>query len=184
MVDHYHEAWKKAFRNVEKASEAAAEHGALGLSKGRWESLRGSIDGARAAGGRFAAAGVAIKGGFKYPFQKAGDFLKAGARAIKGVPGFKLGGYAAGAAVGVSALAYATRSGQTRVDPNIENEVPLPDGTVAMANFSAPKTMMGLEPVEGEHVNRLGRGGAQRFQDQVVPSVAERFEDVSTTPQR
>ena len=104
---------------------------------------------------------------------------------------WKIGKYGALGAAGVGLLAYLASSGKKKVSAD-DVELP-PMDTVAMANFDAPamlaeppKTLMGLQPVEGEHVNRLGKSGQQNFRDIAPPRAAldAGFEDVSTVPTR
>lgn len=196
MADRYHDEWMRAFHSKGAATTADAEKSALGFARGRFDALRGRVAGHWAAGNYVESVGAAIKGGVAYPFQKTGDFLKGGAkgtvRAVTNAPGAGIAKWAALGGAAIAGLAILSNVGKKKVEP--ADASPDAGDNIATANFDMPApqmtsespTMMGLQPVEGEHVSRLGKSGQQRFTEQVVPIAARDagFEDVATIPQR
>jgi hypothetical protein len=194
MVDKdkiYNQEWDKAFKKATSAETAASE--SL-FSHGRLAKLRGKMNGMWDGGNRVGAVATGTKDGLKYLFlDKPLDIVKGTAKAGTKIPGFKLGGYAAAGAAGVGLLAFLANNGK-KVVTEADVELP-PVDTTAMANFDAPApqmltseppTLMGLTPVEGEHVSRLGKSGQQSFRDIAPPRAAldAGYEDVSTVPAR
>lgn len=181
------QAWKKAFDGE-----------ASGIGRGRSSALKGKVLGMWDRGGAWNKANAVttgVKDGIKYPFQKAADVTGTSAKWVKSTKPFKLGGYAALAGIGIGALALLSNMGKKKV--SADDVTPDLGDTVAMANFDAPTpqitasdrpTLMGEELKEGEHVNRLGKGGQQQlsFQNVAPPRAALEagFDDVSTAPVR